>query len=159
TASWSESLNKNATGSEMNLSESYWTYWHWFEQIANGDVGDTISTGGDYYTAAEIITRYGIMNEGDFISNGKNAELSLVQQNAEQAVHPALASGDIKDESARQDRAKVRQVLNQAFGLSADVVAQMNRVFGAATSRTLDRTATTTGTKILMAKGIPIKVW
>src|SRR5262245_1995913 len=38
TASWSESLNKSATPNDPipNFSESYWTYWHWFEQIANG---------------------------------------------------------------------------------------------------------------------------
>ena len=31
-ASWVEALNKRATGREANVSESYWTYWHWYEQ-------------------------------------------------------------------------------------------------------------------------------
>jgi len=35
-ASWTEALNKRSTGNEANVSESYWTYWHWFEQLANG---------------------------------------------------------------------------------------------------------------------------
>jgi hypothetical protein len=58
-ASWSEALNKRATGTDFNISESYWTYWHWFEQLANGRASTEISTGGSYGTAAGIIDRYG----------------------------------------------------------------------------------------------------
>ena len=30
TSSWLEALNKGASGVEMNTSESWLTYWHWF---------------------------------------------------------------------------------------------------------------------------------
>ena len=35
---WAESLHLAATGHELNLSESYMTYWGWFEQIVAGEV-------------------------------------------------------------------------------------------------------------------------
>jgi hypothetical protein len=33
TASWVEALHNAATQTPENLSESYWSYWHWFVQI------------------------------------------------------------------------------------------------------------------------------
>jgi hypothetical protein len=159
TASWSESLNKNATGKEANFSESYWSYWHWFDQIANGSVGDTISTGGGFNVAAELINRYGVMSEGDFIPSEANAEMSLHQENAETAINASLKSGALSKAGSHKNRALVRQELDKAWGLTSPVVTQMNRVFGPSTSKTLDKTATTAGTKVMTAQSIAIKVW
>src|SRR4051794_36661558 len=36
TTSWLEALNKAQTNVELNTSESWLTYWHWYEQLANG---------------------------------------------------------------------------------------------------------------------------
>src|SRR5215471_3128718 len=46
TTSWLEALNKASTGTELNTSESWLAYWHWYEQLANGRVADELSTGG-----------------------------------------------------------------------------------------------------------------
>src|SRR5215212_11228516 len=32
-ASWIESMYLTDQGTELPLSQSYWTYWHWFDQI------------------------------------------------------------------------------------------------------------------------------
>ena len=32
-ASWVESMHLSATGEKFDVSQSYWTYWHWYEQI------------------------------------------------------------------------------------------------------------------------------
>src|SRR5688572_14957685 len=32
-ASWIESMHQTASGAAVDLSQSYWTYWHWFDQI------------------------------------------------------------------------------------------------------------------------------
>ena len=159
TASWAESLHKSVAGEEVNLSESYWTYWHWFDQIANGSVGSTISTGGSFNTAAEIINRYGMMIEGDFIPSESSAEMSRHQATAEAAVNVSLASGALKAPAARKDRTIVRTELNRIWGLTASTVADMDRVFGANTSRTLDRAAVTTGTTVKAAKSLPISIF
>ena len=33
-ASWMESLSAITTEEELNVSESYWAYWHWYHQLA-----------------------------------------------------------------------------------------------------------------------------
>ena len=40
TTSWLEALNKAETNTELNTSESWLTYWHWYEQLANGRAGN-----------------------------------------------------------------------------------------------------------------------
>jgi hypothetical protein len=158
TASWAESLNKStsASGAEINMSESYWTYWHWFDQIANGGAGEEVSTGGHWSTGAEIINRYGVMAEGSFIASEVNDEMSLRQKSALEAINVSLKSGALKTAAARSDRGLVRRELDLAWGLSSSVVYQLNRVFGPTVARTLDRsTVSTSFTSIRRASTIP----
>jgi hypothetical protein len=162
TASWSESLAKSADPQhrDFNFSESYWTYWHWFDQIANGQIfgKPEISTGGSYGVSSEIISRYGIMNEGDFIREERDVEMSTRQKTALDAINLSLKSGALSTPTARRNRALVRAELDKAWGLSSSVVAQLDRVFGRSVSRTLDRTASNTGTSIKKASQIPVLV-
>jgi hypothetical protein len=142
TASWAESLIKQANPNETtepNLSESYWTYWHWFDQIANGQVSDEVTTGGFYTTAAEIIARYGMMSEADFIPAEADQERSLTQKSALAAINTSLKSGKLSTTAARRDRKLVRSELNAAFQLGDGVVAQMDAMFAPDVSKTLDR--------------------
>jgi hypothetical protein len=32
----SESMHLDATGVKFDISQSYWTYWHWYDQIVEG---------------------------------------------------------------------------------------------------------------------------
>jgi hypothetical protein len=141
TTSWVEALNKGtftANEPELNLSESYGTYWHWFEQIGNRG-GTEISTGGSWGTAVGLIERYGMMPEGAFIPEESEAEMSGRQASALAAVNKELKEGVLKDPAARRDRKKVREVLDKAWGLNDSVKATLNTVFGAGVERTLDR--------------------
>jgi hypothetical protein len=160
TASWAESLAKSADAAhrDFNFSESYWTYWHWFDQIANGEIfgKPEVSTGGSYSESSEIIARYGLMNEGDFIRDEANAEMSLRQKSANEAINASLKSGALSTPTARRNRALVRSELDNAWGLSPTVTAQLDRVFGKSVTRTLDRTANNTGTNIKKASQIPV---
>ena len=104
TTSWLEALNKEATGVEKNTSESWLTYWHWYEQLANGSTRDEISTGGSYGTAADLIVRYGVMIEGDFIPGEAEDEMSNRQSTALNAVNASLKTGALKDLVARRDK-------------------------------------------------------
>ena len=161
TASWAESLAKSATSTnrELDMSESYWTYWHWFDQIANGGAQGEISTGGHYSTAAEIINRYGLMTEGTFIPSESTDEMSLRQKSALAKMNASLKSGALATPEARRDRALVRRELDKAWELSANVVRQLDRVFGASVSRTLDRsTVSTSFTSIRRANTIKVSL-
>ncbi len=152
TASWAESLVKRQTRTEYNLSESYWTYWHWFEQIANGRASDEISTGGSWGIGVELILRYGIMREADFIPEEAAAEMSARQKSALAAINASLASGALATSTARRDRALVRAELDKAWRLSPTVVANLDAVFNKNVTRTLDRsTVSTEGRGILRA--------
>lgn len=139
TTSWLEALNKAATNEEKNTSESWLTYWHWFEQIANGGASKEISTGGSYGTAADLIARYGIMMEEDFIPNEANDEMSRRQEQALEAINRSLKEGALSNPAARRDRRQVRKALDAAWGLDEETIRRIDAVFGPAVERTLDR--------------------
>ncbi len=162
TASWAESIAKSAspTNTELNMSESYWTYWDWFDKIANGSTtGEEVQTGGWYSSAAEIINRYGVMTEGAFIPSESLDEMSLRQKSALEKINASLKSGALQTAAARRDRALVRKELDLAWQLSPSMVSQLNRVFGTSVSRTLDRsTVSTSFTSIRRASTIRVQL-
>jgi hypothetical protein len=162
TASWAESLAKSADPAkrDFNFSESYWTYFHWFDEIANGQIfgKPEVQTGGSYSVSSEIITRYGLMSEGDFIREEADVEMSGRQKSALDAINLSLKEGRLSTPEARRNRALVRSELDKAWGLSSSVVAQLDRVFGKSVTRTLDRSARTTGTRVKKATDIPVLV-
>ena len=142
TMGWAESLYETATGKSIDLSESYVTYWHWYDQILAGTVsGDAVEEGGSWGEAADHILRYGVMTTKDFVSADATKELSDRQATALKAVNEALKSGDLKTAAARRDRAKVRQVLDKAWQLTPEVTAALDATFGADVSKTLDKGA------------------
>jgi hypothetical protein len=153
TTSWLEALNQGATGQKRNTSESWITYWHWFEQITNaGGSSDTIETGGAYAVAADLITRYGLMNEADFIPSEGNDEMSRTQKRALEAINRSLASGKLSAPEVRMNRARVRKELDRAWGLSDEQIARMNAVFGPGVERTLD--ASESARSVAAANGV-----
>jgi hypothetical protein len=148
---WVESLRLTHAGEALNLSESYITYWHWFEQIRDGAPGQRaladletkddgtveLNTGGWWATAVEIMRRYGMLEEGVFIPEEAEDARSARQRSAQSAINTALSTGDLSTPEARADAAKVREVLNNAWQLSPDVVSLLDEVFGAGVERTL----------------------
>lgn len=159
TASWLESLNKAATGVELNTSQSFTTYWHWFDQIANDGYRNSISTGGTYDVAVEIYTRYGVMLEKDFIPEEATSEMSARQAAALDAINLSLKSGALSTREARRDRELVRAELDRAWKLNKETVLLLNRVFGRGVVRTLDRAyLTRKPPSVLLADGSRIRV-
>ena len=86
TASWVESMHLTATGEEFDISQSYWTYWHWYGEILTMS-GDELETGGFESTAFEIIRERGLMSEADFIKERAGFLLGFA------AAHPADEEG------------------------------------------------------------------
>jgi len=157
-ASWTEALVAQNSTKELNASESYWTYWHWFEQISGGEVDQEIETGGSWATIRYLIARYGMMREADFIPEEATSEMSARQSSALAAINTALKTGALRDRSARYNSQLVRQELDKAWGLSSKVTDQLNKVFGADVGRTLQTASTSTkGTKIVRANALKVK--
>jgi len=151
TVGWAESLRLGYSGEELNLSESYTSYWHWFEQIGGGAGGltgtasldkDQISTGGFFGVAAELMRRYGVMDEGTFIPEEAEAARSARQSKALAAINASLKTGVLSDKAKRKDLAVVRAEMDKAWALTADVSALLDSVFGKSADKNLEKGAT-----------------
>lgn len=164
---WAESLHLTHTGAELNLSESWISYWHWYEEIAGGPGSQTqialldkgqISTGGWYGLAAEIMRRYGVVDEGKFIPEEEDAARSARQSSALAAINESLKNGALKDPAARRNRKLVRQEMDKAWGLSESTIATLNATFGEDVSRTFLSAGNTPASDsgIHVAKDIPV---
>ena len=140
TTGWVESLHLAATGESLNLSETYLTYWNFYDQIVAGEVtGGQVEEGGSWGEAADLILKYGMIAEGDFIPPEANTILSKRQEEALKAVNAALKTGELRTGAARRNRKLVRDVLDKAFKLTTKTIAELDAVFGNDVSRSLDK--------------------
>ena len=116
TATWAEALHLKSTTQEVDMSESYWTYWHWFDQIKSA--GTSIETGGSWEEASRIIAKRGWMTEEEFIPSEKGVEMSLAQSRAESIINTALAKGGKLHTQKSRSKKNMMAVLDEAFGVN-----------------------------------------
>ena len=156
-ASWVESMNLSATGEEFDVSQSYWTYWHWFDELTTGwSSDDEISTGGGQYKSNQIVLDRGVAPEGSFVPSDSSSEMSSTQSRALDTMNEELKNGRLQDSEARRDGKLVRQVLDEAWGLSDEVRAALTQAFGDDGSRSISNgDANIAGTFIIAAEEFP----
>jgi hypothetical protein len=134
---------------ELDVSQSYWTYWHWFDQVTGYMYEDKISTGGNQWKSHGIVRDRGLMSEGDFVPEDVSSEMPSRQSSAESKINTALKSGELSTREARQDGKLVRKVFDEAWGLSDEVRAQLDKVFGEDGEGTLRDEGSVAGTNII----------
>jgi hypothetical protein len=156
-ATWVESMNYSATDEPFDVSQSYWTYWHWYGEITGWMWGDEISTGGNQWTSNDLVLERGIMAEADFVPEDGNGEMSYRQDTALDKMNAELKDGRLSTREARRDKKLVRQVLDEAWGLSDEVREQLDTAFGEDGSRTLRGGGSTEGTRIIAATDFPVR--
>jgi hypothetical protein len=160
TMGWAESLHAATGEPELNISESYLSYWHWFDQLVwDGAPGKTeINEEGFFKGGMDLIGRFGVMSEGDFIADEATSETSRRQASAKSKLSASMKDGALKTPEARKDKKLVRRELDKAWELSPDVVAKMNAVFGEAYDRSLDQPGATVpaGSTIRPASAISV---
>lgn len=144
-ATWVESMVLSASGQEIDISQSYWTYWHWFDQVTGFFPPREIQTGGFQFTSHQIVRDRGLMLEGAFVPEDELSEMSDRQAAALATINAALANGDFQD----ADGATVRQIFDDAWGLTPEVRAQLDQAFGADGELTLRQGASVAGTSIV----------
>lgn len=152
-ASWAESMYLQASGRSFDISQTYWTYWHWFEKIANGE--SQLSDGdiaGSWETASGLVQKYGLIDERTFLRADARGEGSTRQKEALVAINASLATGALR---ANRDRRLVRAEMDRVFGLGDAQRAMLDRVFGADASRTFKSGADNDGESILRAEQFP----
>lgn len=147
TLGWIESLHLAHTHEELNLSESYLTYLHWFTRITSDrfvfDTKGEFNTGDFFGNGEEIVSRYGLMDEAAFVATEANVDRSQRQEDALRVVAAALRpGGSLGTPELRKDKAKVREVLDGAFSLPQDIRDKLTRAFGADLSKTRGAGAT-----------------
>ena len=155
-ATWVESMHKRATGENIDISQSYWTYMHWYMQIKSKNI-DEISTGGTWDDANKIIRKFGLMKEVDFISEDNLQEKSLRQKTALTIINESLKNGSLSKPGNRSNSKLVREALDEAWELSEDKKAMLDQVFGEDMSKTFYNLADETGTPIIQAKDLKVE--
>ena len=103
-ASWVESMNMTATGEDFDISQSYWTYWHWFDQIAGGFTDDDLDRrrlGGRQQHRQEVRRhdRGGLRRGGH-----RERDVGRARRRALDAINASLKSGALADPAARRDK-------------------------------------------------------
>ncbi len=158
-ASWVESLNLAATGQPFDVSQSYWTYWHWYDQLVSGwGWNEEIETGGGQSKSNEIVLDRGLVPEGQFVPEDTENEMSYRQDSALNKMNQEMSSGRLTTRESRKDKKLVRQVLDDAWGLSDEVRAYLDQLFGEDGTKTLqDADASTEGTPVIAAEDFPVR--
>jgi len=152
-ASWVESMQLSATGTTLDVSQSYWSYWHWFKQIQR-DGASSIETGGFMSEANEIILERGLVVETAFVREDAQAEMSSAQSRAESKINQELSTGRLATRQARSDGALVRKIMDEAWGLKPEVRAWMDAAFGTTGARTFRTNATKDGTPVQRGRDV-----
>lgn len=150
TTAWAEALDTPSGGTAPRYSVSYLVYWNFYDQIlASGSGFSGVSwTGGEWEDATSLISRYGTVAHSAFTSSTTTVADANLSLSALDAVNKALKSGTLKTKAARKDPTIVREALNQAFKLSASVVADLDASFGADGAATFEKGAAASGVVI-----------
>jgi hypothetical protein len=150
-ATWLESLLLDHTGEEVDVSESYWTWWHWYDQLV-GSSTDELQTGGFWGTSANIILSKGWVTEGEFIKDEQGVEMSLRQSQALAKINQELQPGGKLARRAQRTARNVRKQLDLAFGSNMAETQQLARSAGS--------TAVGPNTTLAQAlRGVSGKTW
>lgn len=96
-----------AHGKKIKLSESY-LYYRYFEFQLFASKASLLSMSSDYQKSLDMILKYGLMEDKDFIPQASPAD-------ALKSLNGSLSSGQLKQS---RDGKTVRSALNLAFGAS-----------------------------------------
>ena len=114
-ATWLESLIKTHSEEDVNVSETYWTYWHWHDQIVGSSITD-LQTGGWWRESNRIMAQYGWVLESEFIAEEDDGEISWTQSSALAVINQELKEGGRLATRESRTSENVLAVMNEAFG-------------------------------------------
>ncbi len=116
TASWAEALYLNKTGKEIDLSESYWTWWWFYYQLAYKTDIAKIQTGGSWSVSSQILASHGVIEEAKFIPDEAGTTMSIRQAQAEAYINQQLSSGGKLSTKENRTEENIKKELDKAFG-------------------------------------------
>ncbi len=127
---WAESLHRSAANETVDLSESYLSYWHWYEQLARAGETPTLETGGFFREATHLMSTYGLMDEASFIAADAARPSSTRQKDALARVNEAIKPEGRLAKVEQRTPKNIRAVLDEAFELAPEVRTDLRITFG-----------------------------
>ena len=125
-ASWLESLSIASGSGDLDVSESYWAYWHWYKELSVGIDGSghgrkKLEEGGGWHLGKGIVREFGWVTEAEFIpaeassvaSDRQKCALDMVKRELEPDGRLYYSSFDKREEVRSHE--KVVALLNEAF--------------------------------------------
>ncbi|RZA27448.1 MAG: hypothetical protein EOP10_00055 [Proteobacteria bacterium] len=126
-ATWLESLILSSDNTKVNVSETYWTYWFFFEMLQKKPTlgeDEELATGGSWPVSSRIIQKYGWVEEKDFLPNSEASDMSIAQMCAEDYLTKALRNPNHILRNPNLTDNQIKDELHKAFscdGASQDV--------------------------------------
>ncbi|HYX31540.1 MAG TPA: hypothetical protein VE954_00410 [Oligoflexus sp.] len=127
-ATWLESLLKDTTGEEVNISETYWTYWDLYNKLLEKEPvpEKELNTGGTWTMSSNIIKKYGWVTEAEFIDSEATEQMSEAQKCAQTYImEQGKEGGTLFDVNLRTPE-YVRAELDKAFSCAGKYTVNMD---------------------------------
>ncbi len=121
TTGWIESLHKKATGNDIDLSETWISFWSSYYRLIWDEAGkENPSEGGGYDLARGILADHGFILEGDFIPEEEGKTYSERQEAAMEYITEQTKEGGRLYGAKNRSHENIIKELNAAFGVNID---------------------------------------
>jgi hypothetical protein len=133
-ASWLESLYKSTHKQDIDVSETYWTYWHFYLKLKDTEtqpLATEIGTGGNWGKSVKIIEDYGWVDQADFIADDvipagqPSAGKSQAELCARNYLNQQMAAGGALHTAESRTEEAIRMHLDKAFSCDGRYVFDM----------------------------------
>lgn len=130
-ATWLESMIKASDGRDVNVSETYWTYWDLYDKLLKKQPipEDELNTGGSWLRSWGIIKTYGWVNEEDFIAKEADAKMSDAQKCAQDYILREGKDGGSLSDLDKRAPDFLRQELDKAFSCNGRFTFDMDAAY------------------------------
>jgi hypothetical protein len=127
-ATWLESLLKDTTGEDVDVSETYWTYWDLYTKLMEREPipEEELNTGGNWWMSSNIIRNYGWVTEAEFIDSEAGETMSEAQACAEDYIMEQGKEGGTLHDVNLRSRDYVRAELDKAFSCNGKYTVNMD---------------------------------
>lgn len=142
TVSWAETLHRLRTNEKrkgLDISESYLTYWDWYEKLLNSpSLPAKLEPAAHPSNAMGLMQRYGLMGEGAFLPEEATSAEAEKAKVALETINESLKNGPLNSLASIHDPLLVRGELNRAWELAPYLIEELDNTFGADGKTTLE---------------------
>lgn len=117
---WAESLHLKGTGNEINMSESYLTYWLMYDKLMKNTWSKDVGLSGTWGKAKSLILEHGYLLEEEFIPSGRSITDPEFEKKAQDHVNAQMKSGGKLHGLGARSSKNIIAVLNEAFGVDGE---------------------------------------